>query len=412
MIKNSFFYDLNYKQDEVNELFQKIKSEYTAKEVGYYHLLDSKEVINQINTYANTTTWVKTIVVVGIGGSSLGTKAIHELLCTSHDSDKNIRFLESVGPNAVKQVLGDIDFNETLFLIISKSGTTIETISNFKYVLEKFNVNLEEEQFKKHFVYITDVDSKLDKFAKSRDLKVFYIPLNVGGRFSVLSSVGLLPLALLGYNIEELLSGAKLLRERFFSLRYDNLIKKALFLANNSIHRPVNALFSYSSTFRYFNDWYVQLWGESLGKIDKNGKRVGLTPVGLVGSIDQHSFLQLLTEGPIDKSLTFIKVDDFQNDIKIPKISIEFLEDCDYINGYSFNHLINAQCDATMQSVIQSGISVDLIEVDDFSEKNIGFLIFYYELLTSLTALAMDINAYDQPGVEIGKKILKEKFDN
>jgi len=410
MIKNEFFYDLDYEEGEVNALFKKIKSEYESEKVGYYHLLDSDISVAEINSYLPQAKWVRTIVVMGIGGSSLGTKAIHELLYSSNISNKSIRFLESVGPNAIKQVLTGIDFDETIFLIISKSGSTIETISNFKYVLEKFNVDFSKLKFNKHFVFITDKDSKLDKFAKSRELKTFYIPKNVGGRFSVLSSVGLLPLAILGYDIKELLNGAKLLRDRFFSFGYDNLIKKALYISENSKNNPINVLFSYSSSFKNFNEWYVQLWGESLGKIDIDNKRVGLTPIGLVGSIDQHSFLQLLTQGPHDKSVTFIKVNDFQNDIKIPEQSIEFLEDCDYVNGYSFNHLINAQCDATMQSVIKSGISVDLIEVDDFSEKSVGFLIFYYELLTSLTALALDIDAYNQPGVESGKIILKKKF--
>ena len=132
--------------------------------------------------------------------------------------------------------------------------------------------------------------------------------------------------------------------------------------------------------------------------------------MGLVGSIDQHSFLQLLTEGPLDKTVTFIKVNDFKNDVKIPKMSLAFLESTDYVNGYSFNELINSQCDATMESVIKNGINVDLIEIDDFSEKNIGYLIFYYELLTSLTAICLNIDAYNQPGVEEGKIILREKF--
>jgi glucose-6-phosphate isomerase len=250
----------------------------------------------------------------------------------------------------------------------------------------------------------------LDRFAKKYDLKNFYIPKNVGGRFSVFSTVGLVPLAIIGYKIENFLEGAKLLRDRFFDFKYDNLLKKAIFISKNHKRFPINVLFSYSSTFKAFNEWYVQLWGESLGKIDKNGNRVGLTPVGLVGSIDQHSFLQLLTGGPLDKTVTFIRVNDFKNDIKIPNISLDFLESCDYVNGYTFNELINAQCDATLKSVVKNGMNVDLIEIDDFSEKSIGYLVFYFELLTSLTAIKLNIDAYNQPGVEEGKKILKNRF--
>ena len=406
MIKNRFFYDFDIDEKEIKDLFEKILQEYRSKEVGYYYLVDSD--LSGIIEFAKKCDWVKKVVIVGIGGSSLGTKAIDQLLRQTKNICKEILFLESVGPNAIKAVLSKVSFEETIFLIISKSGTTIETISNFKYILRRFGVDLKED--KKHFCVVTDKGSNLDKFAKEYDLERFYIPKNVGGRFSVFSSVGLLPLGILGYKIEDFLLGAKLLLDRFFEYRYDNLLKKAIFLSKNSKKFPINVLFSYSSTFKSFNEWYVQLWGESLGKIDKDGKRVGLTPVGLVGSIDQHSFLQLLTQGPLDKTVTFIKVNDFKNDIKIPDIRLPYLESTDYVNTKSFNTLINAQCDATMQSVIKNGINVDLIEIGDFSEKNIGYLIMYFELLTSLTALALNINAYDQPGVEEGKVILKEKF--
>ena len=407
MIKNKFFYDFPIKQDIIDILFDRILHEYHSYQVGYYHLLD--EDTKRIKRYARKLSWVKRVVVVGIGGSSLGTKAIHQLLYATKDNSKKVSFLESVGPNAIKSVINKINFEETLFLIISKSGTTIETISNFKYIIHKFGVDFEKD--KKHFCIITDEDSKLDKFAQKYNLKSFYIPENVGGRFSVFSPVGLVPLAILGYDIDEFLRGAKLLRERFFECKYDNLIKKAIFYGANAKRFPINVLFSYSSTFKAFNEWYVQLWGESLGKIDKQGRRVGLTPVGLVGSIDQHSFLQLLTQGPLDKTVTFIKVDDFKNDIKIPDIKLDFLEDTDFVNGYTYNYLINSQCDATMQSVIKNGINVDLIEINDFSEKSVGYLIFYFELLTSLTAFVLNIDAYNQPGVEEGKKILREKFN-
>jgi glucose-6-phosphate isomerase len=406
MIKHDFFYDIDYTDSELSDLFSSIKAEYDSGDIGYYHLLGSDTT--DIKEFANSSKWVESIVVVGIGGSSLGVKAVHELLYISYENRKDIRFLESVGPNAVKKVLDGLNIDRTLFIIISKSGTTIETITNFKYILKSFNIDLYRDQ--DHFIVVTDKNSNLDKFAQRYKLTSFYIPKNVGGRFSIFSSVGLLPLAILGYNIDEFLYGAETLRESFFNREYDNLLQKALFFSNKSKDIPINVLFSYSSTFRYFNQWYVQLWGESLGKIDSSGRRVGLTPVGLIGSVDQHSFLQLLTEGPQDKSVTFIKVNDFRNDIKIPDINLEFLQECDYVNGTSFNNLINAQCDATMDSVIKSGIDVDRVQVDNFSEKSVGFLMFYFELLTSLTALAMDVNAYNQPGVELGKKILRGKF--
>jgi glucose-6-phosphate isomerase len=137
---------------------------------------------------------------------------------------------------------------------------------------------------------------------------------------------------------------------------------------------------------------------------------VGLTPISLTGSTDQHSFLQLIIEGVKDKTLTFIKVKDFGIDLKVPNISIENLENTNYINEEQFQTLINAQCDATLQSILDSGVPVDLIEIETLDEKNLGELIIYFELLTSLVGILFNVNTYDQPGVELGKKILVEKF--
>jgi len=160
-----------------------------------------------------------------------------------------------------------------------------------------------------------------------------------------------------------------------------------------------------------FTKWYVQLWGESLGKIDKEGKNVGLTPIGHIGSVDQHSFLQLIMEGPRDKTVTFIKLENFEKKIKIPNITLKFIEKADYINGYTFNELIDGECEATKESIIQQGINVDEITLDKLNENNIGKLIMYYELLTSLCGKMLHIDTYNQPGVELGKQILMKKFN-
>ncbi len=160
-----------------------------------------------------------------------------------------------------------------------------------------------------------------------------------------------------------------------------------------------------------FTKWYVQLWGESLGKINENGEKIGLTPVAHIGSIDQHSFLQLLIDGPKDKSVTFIKIDSFDDDIKIPSISLEYIEKCDFVNGYSLGELLNSECDATIESLRTIDIPVDTIALDRISSYNLGEIIAYYQLLTSSVGIALKIDTYNQPGVELGKKILKEKFE-
>jgi glucose-6-phosphate isomerase len=162
----------------------------------------------------------------------------------------------------------------------------------------------------------------------------------------------------------------------------------------------------------YFTQWYVQLWGESLGKRQKHSAfHVGLTPIGLIGPKDQHSFLQLIMEGTRDKSVTFIKIKDFENSLKIPNISLDALDNMDIINDINFSDLINMQCDSIIQAIhTQQDIPLDSITIDKANEYNIGSLIFYYELLTSLVGILIDVDTYNQPGVELGKAILKQKL--
>ena len=222
-----------------------------------------------------------------------------------------------------------------------------------------------------------------------------------------------MPLALVGVNINELIYGAKILKDSFFSTDKNSqiIIKKASYYAKHSDIFTSNVLFSYSESLRSFNSWYVQLWGESLGKREiSSAKKIGLTPIGLIGSTDQHSFLQLIMEGKTDKTLTVIKIKDFENNLTIPENNFQNLESLNILNNIKFADLINMQADSIIEAIQSIEIPLDVIELDNISEKSIGKLIYYYELLTALVAMQLDINAYDQPGVELGKKILKNKM--
>ena len=414
MIKRELFFEPKVATETVTEAYDALFEEMESGRVGYYKLPES-DMINHVEAFIDEYDFVakgiKNIVVIGIGGSSLGTKAVDALL--QHLPSRNSRrliFMENVDPVEIERNLKDLIFEESFFIMISKSGSTIETTSHAKDIIHRFDAPVESERFKNHFAFVTDEGSPLDQLGKDIGVPVFHIPHNVGGRFSVLSAVGLLPLTLLGYDTRALLAGAKSLKDSFFDRHEDMLIEKAYFYATNSKSYPINVLFSYGSGFSAFNDWYVQLWGESLGKIDKSGAHVGMTPVGIIGSIDQHSFLQLLIEGPRDKTVTMIKVDDFEVDTTIPKVSLPHLENTDYINGHTFAELLGAQCDATMESIMQQGIPVDKIEVGRLDAYNCGYMIMYYELLTSLCGHFLGVDTYNQPGVELGKRILKEKF--
>ena len=222
-----------------------------------------------------------------------------------------------------------------------------------------------------------------------------------------------MPLAIVGIDIEELLQGIRLVHDSFFSkkLHYKKIVKKARFFTEYKHSFNINVVFSYSSSLESFNKWYIQLWGESLGKVDSNHTRQGLTPIGIIGPIDQHSFLQLIVEGKRDKTITVIKINNFNNDLKIPAVELEGLKELDYLNNLEFSKLITMQADATIESINNlKDIPCDVIAIDSINERSIAGLMYEYELLTSVCAKFMYINAYDQPGVEAGKIILKEKL--
>jgi len=390
--------------------FQSLKDEMDSNRVGYYKLptssLQNIERITNIDTSS-----FEQIVVIGIGGSSLGSKAINSILKNITPTAKEMIFFENSDPLTISGNLAKIDKEKACFVMISKSGGTIETTSIFKVIINHFNLDLDGVDGKKVFI-ITDNGSPLSDFAQHHNLEEFTIPNNVGGRFSVLSAVGVVPLTLAGYDMKSLLLGTKEFVDSFFNGKEEHLLQKANYLYENSKKETITVLFSYADSLENLTKWFVQLWGESLGKIDIDGNKVGLTPIGLTGSVDQHSFLQLIIEGPKDKTVSFIKIDNFNNDLKIPDISLKGIEKTNFINNKNFNTLINAQCDATMQSVEESGGTVDLINISEICEKNIGGLLVYFELLTSLVGTMLKVNTYNQPGVELGKQILYKNLDN
>jgi glucose-6-phosphate isomerase len=192
---------------------------------------------------------------------------------------------------------------------------------------------------------------------------------------------------------------------------YHSIVARARFLVENKAKFHTNVVFSYSSTLEGFNKWYVQLWAESLGKININGTRQGLTPVGLVGPVDQHSFLQLIMDGVRDKTVTFIKIDDLKNSATIPKSDGNKFKDLgvECAEGVSFNELINKQADATIDAINeQNNIPCDVVSIHTVDEYNIAKLMFSYQLLVSTIGAFLQIDTYDQPGVEQGKLNLVE----
>ncbi|MBF7043924.1 glucose-6-phosphate isomerase [Campylobacter volucris] len=402
MLNNTLFFKTQDLQN-ISAYANRMNDELKSGDIGYYHLVNTSfELISQSKEFIKNKTHIKSIVLVGMGGSSCGVKALKELLF-DHEEEKELFIIDNTSSHTFTNIMKKLDIKKTLFIIASKSGTTIEVISLFKLIIAYFN--LEHKNLNENFVFITDLNSKLHKLGYELNIKCFFIPQNVGGRFSVLSAIGIVPLTFCNYDTKALLEGARACFVDFFEKKETHILQKAYhYCTHKNAH--INVLFSYGDAFKAFNEWYVQLIAESLGK--KQGfKRIGLTPIALIGARDQHSFLQLIMDGPKDKTITFLKIKDSQKSPSIPNISLNHLQSCDFTNDINLHDLLNAQCDATAQALISENLSVDIIELEKLDAWHCGYLMYYYELFTSACGIMLGINTYDQPGVEVGKLILK-----
>jgi len=373
----------------------------------YYFLKIPEIDTTEIKEYAN---YVKEnfeyFVLVGIGGSSLGTEMLFQSLkWINYNQFHHPKFyvLDNVEPEKVASVLELIDINKTCFNVISKSGSTIETIANFMVVLDLLKEKV-GEKWNKHIVITTDPDKGfLREFAKKHSIKTFDVPSNVSGRFSVLSAVGLFPASVVGIDIDDLLDGAKRMKqlclvEEHVEHNPAYLIAVLHFLANMRRKKSIAVMMPYVERLSRFVDWWRQLWAESLGKDE-----LGQTPVKAMGTIDQHSQIQLYREGIKDKIITFITVDNPYRDIKIPE---NLPEELGFLKGKTLNQLLKGELIGTKAAFIKSKIPNLTITLDKLSPYNIGMLIIMYELATAVSGFLYKVNPFDQPAVEEGKEFM------
>ncbi|GAB4143098.1 MAG: glucose-6-phosphate isomerase [Patescibacteria group bacterium] len=353
------------------------------------------------------------LVLIGIGGSSLGPKCLWQTL--GNRSKLKIKILDNLDPVDVSNLENSINLDKTLFLIISKSGNTPETVVEYLYFKQKIQaLNL---SVKDHFIFITDpVKGFLRQEGVDLEVKTFDLPTDVGGRFSVLSSVGLVFGALLELNLNELLGGAAAVRDAFFATQNEtdnlafSLASLQYQLSLNGVN--INFLMPYSSRLKSFSEWYVQLLSESIGKAKNRAGElvnVGITPVSAIGVTDQHSMLQLLQEGPIDKLIIFIKPTDINVSLAIPNSDAADLQ---YLQGKSINQLFEAEFEGTRQSLTEAEKPNVTIQTDQVNEQSLGELFMLFELSIAVLGELYDIDAFDQPGVELSKKLARQNLAN
>lgn len=354
------------------------------------------------------------VLVLGIGGSALGAKALSEALLKPYwnflDEEKREKlprlfFLDNIDPDEIIGLLNILDLKKTLVNVITKSGSTTETMSQFMIIKDKM-YELLGDDYRKNIVATTDKQAGiLRQLANEEGYKTFVVPDDVEGRFSVFSAVGLVPLALVGLDIDEITKGIKII-----DLALKNTdITKNIAAQNALIHyvmdkqkgKNISVLMPYSSRLKYVPDWYVQLWAESLGKkYDKDNNIIynGSTPIKALGATDQHSQIQLFNEGKNDKIITFIRTEEFDNELNIPNI-FEYTG-LNFLGGKSINQLINAEADATAISLCDNSRPNVTITIPKINEYYMAQLFYMLEMQTAIIAELYNINAYNQPGVE------------
>jgi glucose-6-phosphate isomerase len=268
--------------------------------------------------------------------------------------------------------------------------------------LEKNDLKMSE-----HIIATTDKENgDLVRIARKEGLKTFVIPGDVGGRFSELTPVGLLAAAVCGFDIRSMLNGAAYMDGVCSQQKNPAAVYAALHVLGMRKGINISVMLPYADGLKYIADWYAQLWAESLGKrYDVNGAEVftGQTPVKALGVTDQHSQIQLYTEGPFDKLVTFLKVERFRCDTHIPK-AFQYIQDLGFLGGRTFGQLLEAERAATEYALLKAGRPNITIALEELSEYTIGALLYFFEMATAYAGEMLGINAFDQPGVEEGKK--------
>ncbi len=392
---------------KVSEAHAAIASDRQANILGFYELPEYDT--SKIKAYLKTLPpHFDTMVIIGIGGSALGNKALYNAWKTERGLKKKLFVYDNVDPVFLHEILASIQVENTIFNVITKSGSTAETMAGYMILADLIQRKFPND-YRQRIVITTDKEKGfLRQVIKDEGYQSFIVPDNVGGRFSVLTDVGLLSSAFVGIDIDALLAGAAAMRSR---CETPELMQNPAYL-NGLLHylymregKNISVMMPYSNSLYDFADWYRQLWAESLGKRRDLKRReifVGQTPVKALGTTDQHSQVQLYTEGPFDKVFTFLTVESFQHDYEIPNLHPE-REELSYLGGKKLSELLNAECFATQIALNQAGRSYCTLSFPKISEYHLGEAIMMYEIQTVFTGKLLNINPLDQPGVEAGK---------
>jgi len=401
---------------------KRAKGEMAWRELPYNQADVCKIITNYTNELKDE---IDAFVVLGIGGSALGPLAVQQALNHPYYNERNkearggypkLYVLDNVDPEKLVYFLETVDPVKCLFNVISKSGSTSETMSQFMIIKEILEEKLGKEGAMRRIVCTTDaVSGNLITIAKTEGYKYFIVPSAVGGRFSELTPVGLLPAAFCGIDIYALLEGAAMMDD-ICKLNDINKNPAYMFALLHYLGmkqgKNITVMMPYADALKYMSDWFAQLWAESLGKkydLDGNIVNVGQTPVKALGATDQHSQVQLYAEGPFDKIVVLMGVDEYKETITIPKTYSD-MPSLGFLGGVTHNELIKTMQAATEYALTKAGRMNMTITLPRVTTNAIGQLIYFFEVATAYAGELLNINAFDQPGVEEGKNATYAMF--
>ena len=404
------------------EIQLEVKARRREGEYGFLGLGSQSETVAAIRKFAEGVGQAYDhVLVLGIGGSALGTKALvnalrppawNELDDEAREYYPRITILENVDPTTIAAALRRIDPRRVFVNVISKSGGTAETLAQYLVVRSWLDQALGPDAAARHLAFTTDpAKGPLREIALKDGIATLEVPPGVGGRFSVLTPVGLLPAALVGIDITALVDGARRAVERAEEsdlMRNPAGLFAALhWAADTWLGARIHTLMPYTDRLKEFAAWYVQLWAESLGKKeDRRGAVIhaGPTALGAIGATDQHSQVQLFMEGPFDKVVTFVRVEHPAEEIAIPGRP-GLPEEVSYLAGHTLGELLLAEQEATSAALARMGRMNLTISVPTLDAAALGELLMFYQIATGFAGAWYGVNPFDQPGVELGKRL-------
>ncbi len=394
----------------LSEVTHSLKGRRTAGELPFYDLPYQRDALTATKGIAATVRGeCDTLVVLGVGGAALGIKALIEALGTP---PPRVLVADNIDPWSFGNLLDGLDLARTTFNVISKSGETAETMAQFVIVRDLLLRTLGAVDYVQHVVITTDADiGALRQLVHDEGFRDLAIPPGIAGRFAVLSTVGLFPAAVAGLRVDDLLAGAAWMDTRCQAADLwhnpAHLLGTLLYLADRRHRQNVVVSMPYSDRLKAFAAWFAELWAESLGKaetLERTPAHVGQTPLIAVGATDQHSLLQLFAEGPLDKVILMMRVEDHGHELPVP-VAYADLDGIGYLGGTGLGQLLNLEQRATELALRKRQRPLITLSVPQINAFTLGQLFYLFEVAVVFAASLYRINPFDQPGVEEAKRL-------